>query len=319
MYSFDVFDTLITRTTAIPQGIFALMRDRLVKEKSENKLEDYIIDNFFQLRIHSEELIRKSKESQKIEEINLRDIYVAMAVSGSLSEEQVDYLCNVEQQTEVSNVTGIFENIQRIKRLLDQGQRVVLISDMYLPTHIIREMLIKVDDIFKKIPLYVSAEYGARKTTGNLYRKVQELEGIRYEDWIHIGDNIYQDIEIPYQLGIRVEMYQREELSGFEKELLKHYEDDSKLQLLIGTAICGKGRFPSKLAGCLDLIDGEAEIATYIGCRYAGPVLYSYAEWIVSQAKAKNIKRLYFIARDGYLIKKIVDIILLVEKVDRFS
>lgn len=25
MYSFDVFDTLITRRTALPQGIFALM------------------------------------------------------------------------------------------------------------------------------------------------------------------------------------------------------------------------------------------------------------------------------------------------------
>ena len=54
----------------------------------------------------------------------------------------------------------------------------------------------------------------------------------------------------------------------------------------------------------------DSNAAYHIGCRYAGPVLYSYAAWIVDQAVKNDIKRLYFIARDGYLIKKIVDIIL---------
>ena len=60
MYSFDVFDTLITRTTATPQGIFALMKDKLAEERDTNGLEDYVIENFFELRIHSEELIREN-------------------------------------------------------------------------------------------------------------------------------------------------------------------------------------------------------------------------------------------------------------------
>lgn len=47
MYSFDVFDTLITRTTALPNGIFALMQSRLMQERELNGLDDYVIDNFF--------------------------------------------------------------------------------------------------------------------------------------------------------------------------------------------------------------------------------------------------------------------------------
>lgn len=309
MYSFDVFDTLIMRTTATPEGIFALMRDRITKERNRNRLDSDIIDNFYELRIHSEELIRKSCESQRIEEINLRGIYTAMALSGSLSNEQIDYLCDIEQQIEIANTVAIHENIQRIKRLLEQDERVVLISDMYLPTHTIREMLIKADRIFENIPLYVSAEYGVRKTTGNLYRKVQEKEKICFEDWVHIGDNLYQDIEIPSQLGIKVEMYQAEELTDFEKDLLKYYGDDSKLQLMIGAAMHGEGTHVSKNMNLSDT-------AAYIGCRYAGPVLYSYAEWLIRQAEAKGINKLYFIARDGYLIKKIVDIILNVRKIN---
>ena len=49
MYSFDVFDTLITRTTALPNGIFALMQSRLEKEKAFHGLEDYVIDNLIEL------------------------------------------------------------------------------------------------------------------------------------------------------------------------------------------------------------------------------------------------------------------------------
>lgn len=88
MYSFDVFDTLITRTTATPEGIFALMKDRLREEKDSNGLDEYVIDNFFELRIHSEELSRKAGAGQGIEERSLRDIYEAMSLCGCLSKDR---------------------------------------------------------------------------------------------------------------------------------------------------------------------------------------------------------------------------------------
>ncbi len=303
MYSFDVFDTLITRTTATPKGIFALMQYRLKKERNINGLEDYVIDNFFELRIHSENLIRKSSSIQQIEEVTLRDIYAAMAVCGCMNEEHIDYLCQLEKDTEIANVIGIPENIQRVKDLLERGERVVLVSDMYLPKETIRQMLLQADDIFSSMDIYVSSEYGRRKTTGNLYRLVQEMEQVSYEDWTHIGDNIHQDIEVPYQLGIRVEQIHRPGLSEFEKNLLDIHGDDSRLQLMIGAAI----KMEKEKAGT---------DAYRIGCRYAGPVLYSYAEWIVEQSIRKNVRRLYFIARDGYLIKQIVDTILVSKKTD---
>ncbi len=316
MYSFDVFDTLITRTVAAPSGIFALMKDRLKEEKDVNSLEDYVIDNFFELRIHSEELIRKSFSAQNIEEVELKDIYTAMAVCGCINEKQINYLCRLEQETEISNVLGIDENIWRVKNLLEQGERVILISDMYLPAETVREMLIQADPIFAGLPLYVSSEYKKRKTTGNLYRQVQEVEQIEYEEWTHIGDNLYQDIEIAYQLGIRVELSPRAELTAYEKNILKNYGNDSKLQLMIGTAARNEWKNIHKEKRTEKRKTEKVSKPYHIGCRYAAPVLYSYAEWIVDQAEKKNFKRLYFIARDGYLIKQIVDVILNCKKVN---
>lgn len=157
MYSFDIFDTLITRTTANPWGIFALIKDRLRIENEGNQLEEYVIDNFFELRIHSEELSRKAGSFQKKEEVTLYDIYTAMAVCGCLDEDQIKYLCELETETEIANVVGIEENIQRLKRLLEQGERVILVSDMYLPTDTIRRMLLQTDEVFREIPIYVSS------------------------------------------------------------------------------------------------------------------------------------------------------------------
>lgn len=311
MYSFDVFDTLITRTTAIPQGIFALIKDRLEEESDSNGLDEYIIHNFFELRVHSEELARKACYMQNVEEVNLYDIYCAMAVCGCLNQSQIEYLCNLEENIEIENVTGIAENICRLKEILFRGEKVILISDMYLSENTIRKMLLKADLVFKEIPLYVSSEYRKRKTTGNLYRIVKELAEADYDHWIHIGDNMFQDIEIPYNLGIQVELVSKPEMSHFEKESLKKYGGDSRLQLMIGSAIYSEHHQKEQQDD-----DLRSLAAYHSGCRYAGPVLYCYAEWIVKQAERKNINRLYFIARDGYLIKKIVDIIIVKKEIN---
>lgn len=296
MYSFDVFDTLITRSTALPQGIFALMGAELREKREINKFPDFIIDNFYELRIHSEQLARHSASFKQVEEVTLRDIYRAMAVSGYLNEDDIESLCRMEEGTELQNVVGIDASIKTLKELVERGERVVLISDMYLPGKVIRRMLCRVDEVFTSLPLYVSSDYGVRKTTGSLYRRVQEAEKMDYRDWTHYGDNLHQDMEIPHSLGIRVRYLPRKELTPLEERVLNKYGADHRLQRMIGTA-------------CQADTKGS-DLAKHIGCRYAGPVLYSYAEWIVRRAEEKGIKRLYFIARDGYLIKKIVDCIL---------
>ena len=51
LYSFDVFDTLITRRTATPTGIFALIQRELNIKPEFNNLPSYIKKDFFQIRI----------------------------------------------------------------------------------------------------------------------------------------------------------------------------------------------------------------------------------------------------------------------------
>lgn len=298
MYSFDLFDTLITRKTATPWGIFALIQKKLNTCQEYQEISGHISANFYELRINAEDLARLNNKSKGIEEVTLEDIYTAMATSGCLSLEEQIILCDLEKITEIENVVGIEENIAKVKSLISQGEEVILISDMYLDNGTILEMLAKVDEIFNKIPIYISSELMKRKTSGNLYRKIKELVNIEYTEWIHCGDNLYQDIEIPIEIGITVQHFQPEQLSAFEENLILQYGNNVLLQLMIGTA--KNARRQNELI----------TTAEKIGCTFSGPILYSYTEWILGECKRKDIKRLYFIARDGYLIKKIADILI---------
>jgi len=47
------------------------------------------------------------------------------------------------------------------------------------------------------------------------------------------------------------------------------------------------------------------KIAETIANSFFGPMLYDYVWFILEEAKKRNIYRLYFLARDGYLLRKI--------------
>lgn len=158
MYSFDVFDTLITRITATPKGIFALIQHCLQETQKENAIffSAYIKSNFFSLRIGAEQVARNTYCRNGIEDVTLEQIYDVLVKEHLITEKQAEYLCKVERRVELASVYGISENIEKVKKLLEQGEQVILISDMYLDSETIHAMLEKVDPIFALIPLYVS-------------------------------------------------------------------------------------------------------------------------------------------------------------------
>lgn len=303
MYTFDVFDTLITRRTATPKGIFALIQEKLLQDSEYNRLSDYVRRNFYHLRIQAEALARSNFGNMGAEEITLEQIYKALGMTGSLTSEELCMLIELEITSEFENVIGIGENIDKIKSLLNEGEKVVIISDMYLENDTIKAMLVKIDSIFLNINLYVSSQYNKSKWSGNLYKIVKEKENAEYENWIHCGDNPNSDIKSAKMLGIKTEQYIYEPLTEYENEVLQKYENNLFVQLTIGTA--RNVRLEQRLSG-----------SVAIGCSIGGTILFPYVWWVIQESIKKGINRLYFIARDGFILKKIADIIIKLYKYD---
>lgn len=204
IYSFDIFDTVIGRRVQKPADIFNLVSTRLLERHPE--IPHDVAENFHDLRRKAESDARSQAAA---EDINFDNIYDTLMKTCSLSMAQRDFLQALEFTLELENTRPIHSNIQQIHSLLKQGERVIFISDMYLQSTYIKQLLAKASPIFTELTLYVSNECGLLKHTGSLFKYVLQQERIRPEELIHCGDNPVADLEKPQSLGIKTNFYDR--------------------------------------------------------------------------------------------------------------
>ena len=136
MYSFDVFDTLITRSTATPKGIFMLIQ-AIIQE--QRQYASFISENFYELRVGAEELAYINACSNGKLEVTLDEIYQALGTTSCVSETQLEKLKQLEVEVEYNNVIGITKNIELLKMLKNRGEHIVLISVLFQLQRSIKE------------------------------------------------------------------------------------------------------------------------------------------------------------------------------------
>lgn len=299
LYSFDIFDTLITRKVATPKGIFVLMKDIINQSPQFADLPNDVKTNFFNYRTNSEFYLRQiNNQWNDGKDISLDMIYNHIQHTYFLTNEQTQAIKELEIQLELDNIIPIKENIEKLKVLLEKGKRVVLISDMYLPEYIIKEMLLKCDPVLCQVKLYLSSTLGFMKTKQALFHYVKEQENVEFREWTHMGDNKFADFFCARKLGIKAVLYPYVKFKEYEKSLLVANSQNLFVQISLG---CAKNirlnKFPN---------DEKAQL----GASLAGPILFPYIYWLLDQAQKRGIERLYFIARDGYILKLIADLII---------
>ena len=233
-FSFDIFDTIITRKTGTPGGIFLLAQKKLIKEKSSIIIPERIKKNFYDLRVYYEAMARLEKCNENIEDIDIEDIYNIFSKLENLTLEQKQYLMQIEIEIEKNNIVGIDSMIDQVKKIYNANKRIVLISDMYLKENIIRDILVKIDDVFKKIKIYVSSESGKTKFQKSLFKEIAQNEKIEFNEWVHYGDNKISDIKNAEFLGINTIHFKEAILLKSEEEIIKNHKYNLQLELLFG-------------------------------------------------------------------------------------
>lgn len=293
MISFDIFDTLITRRTLTPKGIFQIMQKKIIKL---NTYPTYVADNFALLRIQAEKNARQYYINDSKEDVRLVEIYqVFQSMTGLTLGECLD-LMRIEIDIECKYIVGIDKNIDKLLEYMKQGEHIVLISDMYLDIDDIRMMLVQVNQIFENIKIYVSSAYKKTKRTGALFMEVSQLEKISYDSWIHYGDNYISDVKIPELLGMKAVLCKCEPPILWETDFLNKNKLNNSLstELYFGA---------SKILNTNYILNIDEKTGSSLG----GVILYPYVSWILNICLTKKWKRLYFIARDGYVLKRIAD------------
>ncbi|WP_257906136.1 glycosyltransferase, family 4 [Campylobacter lari] len=297
LFSFDIFDTLIARSVD-SKMVFRKMKDKMNAYCFPNQL----VENFDLIRIQTEQYFYQNICREDYEDVSIDEIYNTIQCNYSLSNEQKNILLKLEIDAEKEVIYPIEQNIFLVEKLVSESKRVVLISDMYLPENVIREILLRFSSVFKKIPIYVSCDHNCKKNNGKLFKKILELEQIEPAKWMHYGDNWNGDYLQASQLGINVFFYKNTFTANEIFALEKDYFNPS-IQAFVG--ISRKIRAENTFSSLKE-----------IGISYGGPLLLPYVYWILNTAVKNNIRTLYFVARDGYILKKIADILIEKERLN---
>lgn len=295
LISFDVFDTLITRKVTSPKVIFELMQNILMEDQFYSDIPIFVRQNFYTIRTNIEAFVAENLRINNGKmEISFDDIYNYIEINYSLSNEQKEKLKALEFTTEKNNVVPIKENIEKLEEYYKKGNDVILISDMYLSSAQIRELLLPHIKFINTIKIYVSNEYNSTKKSGKIY-KIIKNDFPDTKNWLHIGDNLIADVIQTKLNGIKAKKITPTRILPFEKYLISHL-NNYKINITIGHS--------------MSLRCSNKNDKYILGASFAAPILYDYIKWVITQCLNLGINNIYFIARDGFILKKIADTII---------
>ena len=295
---FDIFDTLLTRPL-----IDAESTKRIVAANLPNALGKL----FSKYRVAAEGEAR----NQKGTDVDLNDIYQAFQRLSKVSDQDRDTIRALEEDTEYQSLSARSGGVELFERAKATGKPVLLLSDMFLSKTLITRAL-NANGIHGWSEFYLSNEVGLRKDSGQLYDYVLQMHHLQPDEMVMIGDNERSDFQIPCDKGIvGMHVLRPTELARGMPRLRRFVEKyevahDLNAELTLGLLLqrnFSAITYPNLNPGSL------FDATPYnLGYSLIGPMLTSMSQWLIDQAAQDDIDRLYFLAREGQIMKAVYDV-----------
>lgn len=290
--SFDLFDTLIARKVYNYTDIFSLLSQRLLKKGID-------IPGFAALRLSAE------KECSRDHSPVLSEIYQYVLERSDCNTVTADELVKAEWDLDVSLMIPRTSVCNIYRDLVAQGKRVIITTDNYYTGDMI-ESLLESYELGGYENIFVSCEHNTAKTQ-SLFEKLCDLNNGNPERILHIGDDEYADIECARRYGIKTfRVYSGvtmlDSLGGLGlEEHMSTIADRVRVGLFISRIFNDPFVFESE-----DLRLSAAD-ASDIGYLFCAPMITDFTLWMLGRIEQDSISQVLLCARDGYLIKKLFD------------
>lgn len=192
--SFDVFDTVVSRSCTNPDYAKFQVGEVLVNEGVVKSAQEYVA-----LRNQAELDIRESKHFHG--DVTLREVIDKLSHKiGYFAGSQ--RLATMEMAFDLSLVHGRQEVIDAVHYAVAQRKKVIFLSDTYYPSMFIAQILRKAG-VRGDFEIYVSSELDRRKDKGDIWEYILGIvAGGKKDSLLHVGDNLMSDIQMTADLGI---------------------------------------------------------------------------------------------------------------------
>ncbi|WP_157733887.1 HAD-IA family hydrolase [Cytobacillus kochii] len=322
--SFDIFDTLLCRSLFKPEDLFLLMQKKLEERSDFSGLPLHIRKTFPQLRVGVERQIRRERDQlikngeNVIEEISIREVYTLMMerFEGDIS--YVNKLILLEQDMEHSVLYPRPIGKYLFEEALKLGKTIIIVSDFIHDELFVTEALQNSGYIgYDK--LFVSSTVGKKKHSGDLFNYVANELNINLDRVLHIGDNKIGDFQKAIDAGwtaVKISSTREKIIDILRQRKLSPAIVDNSFFLRTTFSLFGEENYPVKVIEDVKKLESVSkdrelvESGSEFGYLALGPILYSFAEWIIEKALEEKAESIIFFARDCYLPFEIVKKIL---------
>ncbi|MDU4436653.1 MAG: HAD-IA family hydrolase, partial [Pluralibacter gergoviae] len=303
--SFDIFDTLLFRPFRHPSDLYDLM------EKKAREITGISHLKFKEERRKAEKIAFETAIEAGCGETTIYNIYSVLSENVNLSDECRDILMQYEMQTEYELLYPRKTGYRAYLEAKQLGKRIILVSDMYLPAEFLAKVLDK-NGYNEYEKLYVSSSIGLKKHSGALFDYVLDDLQVSPNMVLHIGDNVDADVKKAKEKGIKpfhlMKAYEEyiscsDYTIPWSRDEKRHSLDWSMLLTIAGNHLHDNPYLPFRKN---TLFGGSPTKLGYYGF---GFLLIGYAKWLIENAIKDNIDRLYFLSRDGKIMKHAYDIV----------
>ena len=296
--SFDIFDTLILRNVIFPEDVFDVVERRY--------RHDYGMLGFSyrEERLGAESEARKNMSGS--DEITLDEIYDILRVNVNLSNETIEKLKELEIDLEMAFSTKNNYIHSLYKYCLKRNKRIIIVSDMYLPKEVV-EKILENNSYTRYERLFLSSSLGKTKASGSMYSYIiQELD-VKQGEILHIGDNLSTDIGIAREQGFKAFYYERCASRALK---CREFKETGWFHSL-NVNRCVGDSFQTALIVNKFYNDPGKKTNNFwyeLGYKTLGIMFLGFSSWIFNEVRENKLEKVFFLSRDGYILKKAYDI-----------
>lgn len=299
--SFDLFDTLLIRRihdpdlVKLPVARFIACRARQVgisiSWKKVQKTRD---------RVEKEQRLETAKKFVDHEacyptfmERTMREIF-GDAYQESLLHDITEY----ELKMESSVLVPRDKLVQWLSELHEQGKRIFIISDIYLPAEHLKTLLENAGLARYAEAVISSADSFLAKASGKAYPLIQRRYNLDKSSWLHVGDNPVSDGARAAEFGIRA-LVLHDGSEKYRKSLIRRYVEYGRGRPFY------RGRALQQLMLPLESENVNQSDLYVEGFNFLGPMIGGFVQHLADESRNLGLTKIFFLSREGYTFKKV--------------
>ena len=279
--SFDIFDTTLIRKCGRPENVFWLLARRLFPNNIDRQ-------QAFVTWRNSAPSKGWGNDYKSLDDIYEEDVCKRIFNKPSSFLKKEERLIESDLLVANKEVLSIIENYR------SKGYTIAFISDMYLDSAFLKNVLIREGTYKEGDYIYISNECKARKDSGELYDYVKNV--LHPQKWFHYGDNKLSDYVKARNKNLRAILVSQNyhpsecDVIEFSKSIAYPFE----LSTLAGECRAERINYGN-----------SAEVV--LAADFVAPAYIPYVMHVIKDSKQRNIKKLFFLSRDAYILYKIAE------------